>query len=190
VQRICVIPKPYTQPHPPIWQPFSVSEKTIRWCAAENIVPWILVSHPPSFRKLCEAYRDEAAKAGRQIARGQSVAAFRGVYLGNTTTEANNLAVAALNDGFVPYFSGFGFFEAFRFPGETTPVPMTAERMIKAKYALVGTPDDMKRELDAMRTDTNVEWFGWYFDQGLISWDDARRQLELFATKVMPEFKD
>lgn len=33
------------------------------------------------------------------------------------------------------------------------------------------------------------EWFGWYFDQGLISWDETRRQLELFA-KVMPEFKD
>ena len=75
VQRICVVPKPYTQPHPPIWQPFSVSERTIRWCAAENIVPWILIAHPPSFRELCEAYREEAAKAGRQLALGESVGA-------------------------------------------------------------------------------------------------------------------
>jgi len=190
VRRISVIPKPYTQPHPPIWQPFSVSEKTIRWCATEDIVPWILVSHPPSFRQLCEAYKDEAAKAGRQLALGQSVAAFRGVYLGNTYTEAYTMAASVIEVGFLPYFSGFGFFEAFRFPGETTPVPITAERMIEAKYALVGTVDDMKRELDALRKNTNVEWFGWYFDQGLISWDETKRQLELFATKVMPEFKD
>ena len=34
------------------------------------------------------------------------------------------------------------------------------------------------------------EWFGWFFDQGLMPWDEAKRQLELFATKVMPEFRD
>jgi alkanesulfonate monooxygenase SsuD/methylene tetrahydromethanopterin reductase-like flavin-dependent oxidoreductase (luciferase family) len=190
VQRICVIPKPYTQPHPPIWQPFSVSEKTIRWCATENILPWILVSHPPSFRQLCEAYRDEAARAGRRIALGESVGAFRSVSLGNSYTEAYSLGAHTQGTGFIEYFSGFGFFEAYRFPGETTPVPQTYERMVEAKYALVGTADDVKRGLDGLRTNTNLEWFGWYFDQGLMSWDDTKRQLEMFATKVMPEFKD
>ncbi len=34
-----------------------------------------------------------------------------------------------------------------------------------------------------------LEWFGWYFDQGLLPWDEARRQLDMFA-KVIPEFKD
>jgi alkanesulfonate monooxygenase SsuD/methylene tetrahydromethanopterin reductase-like flavin-dependent oxidoreductase (luciferase family) len=190
VQRICVIPKPYTQPHPPIWQPFSVSEKTIRWCAAENIVPWILVSHPPSFRHLCEAYKDEAAKAGRTLELGESVGAFRSVHIGNTYTEAYTLGAHAQGTGFIEYFSGFGFFEAYRFPGETGPVPNTYERMVEAKYELVGTVDDIKRELDDLRKNSHVEWFGWYFDQGLMPWDECKRQLELFATKVMPEFKD
>jgi alkanesulfonate monooxygenase SsuD/methylene tetrahydromethanopterin reductase-like flavin-dependent oxidoreductase (luciferase family) len=190
VQRICVIPKPYTQPHPPIWQPFSVSEKTIRWCAAEDIVPWILVSHPPSFRHLCEAYKDEAAKAGRTLELGQSVGAFRSVHIGNTYTEAYTLGAHAQGTGFIEYFSGFGFFEAYRFPGETGPVPNTYERMVEAKYELVGTVDDIKRELDDLRKNSHIEWFGWYFDQGLMPWDECKRQLELFATKIMPEFKD
>jgi alkanesulfonate monooxygenase SsuD/methylene tetrahydromethanopterin reductase-like flavin-dependent oxidoreductase (luciferase family) len=190
VQRICVIPKPYTQPHPPIWQPFSVSEKTIRWCATENILPWILVSYPPSFRQLCEAYREEAAKSGRTLELGQNVGAFRSVSLGNSYTEAYTLGAHTQGVGFIEYFSGFGFFEAYRFPGETTPVPSTYERMVEAKYALVGTPDDVKRELEALRKNANIEWFGWYFDQGLMSWDETKRQLELFATKVMPEFRD
>jgi hypothetical protein len=69
-------------------------------------------------------------------------------------------------------------------------VPNTYERMVEAKYELVGTVDDIKRELEALRKNTNIEWFGWYFDQGLISWDETKRQLEMFATKVMPEFKD
>jgi hypothetical protein len=33
--------------HPPLFQPFSVSESTIRYTAQSNIVPWILVSNPP-----------------------------------------------------------------------------------------------------------------------------------------------
>ena len=135
------------------------------------------------------AYRDEAAKAGRKIALGQSVGAFRSVALGNSYTEAYSLGAHAQGTGFIEYFSGFGFFEAYRFPGETTPVPQTYERMVEAKYALVGTADDVKRELDALRQNTNLEWFGWYFDQGLMSWDDTKRQLEMFA-KIMPEFRD
>jgi len=62
--------------------------------------------------------------------------------------------------------------------------------MVEAKYELVGTIDDIKRELDALYTNSQIEWFGWYFDQGLLGWEEARRQVELFATKVMPEFKD
>ena len=77
-----------------------------------------------------------------------------------------------------------------KFPGETGPVPNTYERMVEAKYELVGTSDDIKRELDALRQNSHIEWFGWYLDQGLMSWDEAKRQLELFATKIMPEFKD
>ena len=190
IQRICVVPKPYTQPHPPIWQPFSVSERTIRWCAAENIVPWILIAHPPSFRELCEAYREEAAKAGRQLALGESVGAFRSIHLGNSYTEAYSLGAECQGAGFIEYFSGFGFFEAYRFPGETTPVPKTFERMVESKYALVGTVDDVKRELEALHKNSNVEWFGWFFDQGLMPWDEAKRQLEIFGKEILPEFKD
>jgi alkanesulfonate monooxygenase SsuD/methylene tetrahydromethanopterin reductase-like flavin-dependent oxidoreductase (luciferase family) len=190
VQRICVVPKPYTDPHPPIWQPFSVSEKTIRWCATESIVPFILVSHPSSFRDLCAAYRDEGEKAGRTLGLGESVGAFRSIHIGDTYGDAYRLGAEAQGRGFIEYFSGFGFFEAFRLPGETTPVPQSFERLVEAKYELVGTVDDVKRELDALRTNGNPEWFAWYFDQGIMPLDEAKRQLELFATKVMPEFRD
>lgn len=125
VRAISVVPKPYTLPHPEIWQPFSVSETTIRWCASEDIVPFILISHPPTFRGLCEAYRDEAARHGREL--GRRVGAFRAVHIGSTREAAYNLGARTQVPGFIEYFSGFGFMEAFRFPGETTPVPNTYE---------------------------------------------------------------
>jgi alkanesulfonate monooxygenase SsuD/methylene tetrahydromethanopterin reductase-like flavin-dependent oxidoreductase (luciferase family) len=189
VQRVSVIPKPYTQPHPPVWQPFSVSEKTIRWCAAEGILPWILISHPPSFRKLCEAYRDEGAKAGRTLRLGQHVGAHRSVHIGTTRDEAYTIGETAAGAGWPDYFAPFGFFEAFRFPGETTPVPQTYDRMIEAKFELIGTVDDIKREIEAILENSGLEWFGWYFDQGVMSWDEQRRQMDLFS-KVVEEFRD
>lgn len=190
VQRICVVPKPYTQPHPPIWQPFSVSERTIRWCATEGIVPWILIAHPPSFRELCEAYREEAAKHGRNLELGESIGAFRSVHIGNTYTEGYSLGAETQGAGFIQYFAGFGFFEAYRYPGETTPVPWKFERMVEAKYSLVGTVDDVKREMEALQKNANIEWFGWFFDQGMMPWEETKRQLEIFGTKILPEFKD
>jgi alkanesulfonate monooxygenase SsuD/methylene tetrahydromethanopterin reductase-like flavin-dependent oxidoreductase (luciferase family) len=189
VRAVSVVPKPYTLPHPPIWQPFSVSEKTIRWCAREGITPWILISHPPAFRQLCEAYREEAGKAGRKLKLGESVGAHRSVHLGSTYDYAFSLGKTAAGYGWPEYFAPFGFFEAFRFPGETEPVPQTYERMVECKFELVGTVDDIKREMESMVKNTNLEWFGWYFDQGVMSWDEQRRQLDLFA-KVMPDFRD
>jgi alkanesulfonate monooxygenase SsuD/methylene tetrahydromethanopterin reductase-like flavin-dependent oxidoreductase (luciferase family) len=188
VQRICVVPKPYTTPYPEIWQPFSVSEKTIRWCATEGIVPWILISYPSEFKRMVEAYQDEAAKHGFDLPLGQRTAAFRSIHFGRDFAEAYRFGKEIMAGGWIPYFGGFGFFEAFRFPGEKTPVPLTYDRMIEAKYALVGTVDDVKRDIEQLHRDTNAEWFGWYFDQGLMSWDETRRQLESFA-KIIREFK-
>ena len=152
-------------------------------------MPWILISHPPSFRALCEAYRDEAAKAGRTLALGQGDGAHRSVHIGSSRAEAYALGENAAGAGWPDYFAPFGFFEAFRFPGETTPVPQTYDRMIEAKFEMIGTVDDIKREVAAMIENAGVEWFGWYFDQGVMSWDDQRRQMELFA-RVVEEFAD
>jgi alkanesulfonate monooxygenase SsuD/methylene tetrahydromethanopterin reductase-like flavin-dependent oxidoreductase (luciferase family) len=110
--------------------------------------------------------------------------------MGNTYEEAFRLGEATQGAGFVNYFGGFGFFEAFRFPGEEGEVPANFQRMVDASYSLVGTVDDVKRQMEELRKNTNPEWFGWFFDQGLMPWDEAQRQLEIFATKVMPEFRD
>ena len=50
IRKICVVPKPYQQPHQPMFQPFSVSEATIRYTAQSDIVPVILTAYPPRLR--------------------------------------------------------------------------------------------------------------------------------------------
>jgi alkanesulfonate monooxygenase SsuD/methylene tetrahydromethanopterin reductase-like flavin-dependent oxidoreductase (luciferase family) len=201
VRKISVIPKPYQQPHPPLFQPFSVSENTIRYTARANIVPWILVSNPPDFQRLCQVYQEVAQVSGRSLNLGESVGAFRAVHFGKTEAEA----VALLRDtnyrGFIEYFSGFGFGEAFRTAEDNDKYPMmplpleelTVERLRRVKYALAGTPDQVRAEVEALQTlygsGGELEWFGWFFDQGFMSWDETQRQFDAFAKEIMPHFR-
>jgi alkanesulfonate monooxygenase SsuD/methylene tetrahydromethanopterin reductase-like flavin-dependent oxidoreductase (luciferase family) len=203
IRKICVVPKPYQDPHPPLFQPFSVSENTIKYTAQSGIVPWILVSYPPEFQRLCSVYQDVAAKSGRKLGLGENVGAFRAVHFGKTEAEAVELLRNTNYAGFNHYFGGFGFWEAFRSPEDLdkypanpfTPLPpaeWTLERMRKVKYALAGTVDQVKAEIAALHEiggKGELEWFGWFFDQGFMSMDEEMRQIELFAKHIIPAFR-
>jgi alkanesulfonate monooxygenase SsuD/methylene tetrahydromethanopterin reductase-like flavin-dependent oxidoreductase (luciferase family) len=204
IRGISVIPKPYQQPHPPAFQPFSVSESTIRHTARVGVMPMILVSNPPDFRRLCEIYRDVAAESGRTLGLGESVGAFRAISFGNTREEGLALLEKTNFFGFNAYFAGFGFWEAFRFPEDAekypldphTPLPpseWTLDRFVNVKYGLAGTVDDIKRQIEDLHGihggDGDLEWFSWFFDQGLMPIDEARRQIELFAEHIIPAFR-
>ena len=203
VRKICVVPRPYQDPHPPLFQPFSVSENTIRYTAREGIVPWILTSYPPAFKELCKVYRDVAAENGRQLGLGQSVGAFRAVHFGRTEEEAVELFRTTNFAGFHDYFYGFGFAEAFRVPEDNvkypidpyTPLPLdelTVERLRKVKYSIAGTPEQVRAEIEAVQSiydGGKLEWFVWFFDQGFMPWEEEERQIEMFAKHIIPAFR-
>ena len=47
-------------------------------------------------------------------------------------------------------------------------------------------------EFDALKRiggEGDLEWFGWFFDQGFMSWDEEMRQIELFAEHIIPAFR-
>ncbi len=204
VRRISVVPPPLQDPHPPLFQSFSMSAKTIEYTAKHGIVPFVLKSYPPEFRSLCELYQKVAAEQGRTLGLGQSIGCLRSVHFGATEAEAVELLRKTHYHAFYDYFGGFGFWDAWRLPGDEkrypmepyTPLPKsewTVERMRDAKYSIAGTVDQVKRDVEALMKvhgseGGNLEWFAWYFDQGLMGWDETRRQLELFAEHIVPEF--
>ena len=205
VHRVCVVPRPYQEPHPPMFQPFSVSESTIRYTAEQSIVPYVLTSHPPDFRRSAELYRDVAAQHGRKLGLGESLAVIRAVHFGKTETEAVRLLQKThVDQTWNKWIGLFGFWEAFRTPADAerypldpyTPLPRgewTAERMVRTRYAYAGSPDQVVRGLDDLRTihgaGGELEWFGWFFDQGLMPFDEQRRQLEAFGEHVVARFR-
>jgi alkanesulfonate monooxygenase SsuD/methylene tetrahydromethanopterin reductase-like flavin-dependent oxidoreductase (luciferase family) len=70
-QDIAIWPRPYRQPHPPVWVPFTGSKETIEWAAARNLHAVI-----PDFKRgltedMVGYYAKHLAKHGRRISPDQ-----------------------------------------------------------------------------------------------------------------------
>ena len=52
----------------------------------------------------------------------------------------------------------------------------------------MGTVDDIRRKMVAVQERMNPEYFLWLCDQGYLPLLEVKKQLEMFGTKVMPEF--
>jgi alkanesulfonate monooxygenase SsuD/methylene tetrahydromethanopterin reductase-like flavin-dependent oxidoreductase (luciferase family) len=205
IRRVSVVPRPFQEPHPPMFQPFSISESTIRYTAEQSIVPYVLTSHPSDFQRSCRIYREVAAEHGRNLRLGQSVGAIRTVHFGKSEAEAVDLLRRTqVEQTWKQWLGPFGFWEAFRMPEDAvrfplnpyTPLPpseWTAERMIKVRYSFAGTPDQVTRGVEELQSihgaGGDLEWFGWFLDQGLMPFDEQRRQVELFAEHVVRRFR-
>jgi hypothetical protein len=90
------------------------------------------------------------------------------------------------------WYGAFGHLAGFRFPDEEGPVPAPGEsvsdRLTKVGMIIGGTVDDVKRQLDAQLKEVPFEYLVWHLPYAVMPLGEALDQLELFATKVMPEF--
>jgi len=199
IQKINVVPKPYQRPHPPLFQAFSLTEETVRWCAREGIRPTVILPAPETVKKLSEAYIDEGRKVGRAYTLGQNMGVLRSVYLGENEEQARRFSEPGMVVlGYREVFHHFGFAEAWRepadeakYPAGKVPLPaseISAERAQRVKAAYFGTPDDIRRGLDELVETANPEWFVWQGDQGFYPKDAIRKQIELFGKKVLPHY--
>jgi alkanesulfonate monooxygenase SsuD/methylene tetrahydromethanopterin reductase-like flavin-dependent oxidoreductase (luciferase family) len=200
IQKINVVPKPYQRPHPPLFQAFSVSEETIRWCARENIIPTILPPQPQIVRHYVEVYREESAKAGRNLKLGEGTGVLHCVTFADNKQKAYDLAEKGMcGVGFGQFFRHFGFAEAFRLPEDEAKYPtgkttlpgseLTMERFDRCGFTYFGTPSDIRSKMDALVENAHPEWFVWQSDQGFLPKDEVKRQLEIFGKEIVPRYR-
>jgi alkanesulfonate monooxygenase SsuD/methylene tetrahydromethanopterin reductase-like flavin-dependent oxidoreductase (luciferase family) len=196
LHKISVVPKPYQKPHPKVFQAFSVSEATIRWCAKEDIVPMILMSHPDVLRGLVDAYVEAAAQAGRKLERGKSVGVLRQIYFGNSDEEIFRLSeTGAVGLLWKRFWGHFGFWEAFKSPEEQqsgrllSQSDWTIDRLRKFHYVYAGSVKDVRKGMDALVEAGNPEYFAWLSDQGMLPLDVVKQQLRTFGEQVLPHYR-
>ena len=200
IQKINVVPKPYQKPHPQLFQAFSVSEETVRWCAREGIIPTILLPQPDVVRKFVEAYQEESRKCGRELKLGENVGVVHCVYLADDRRRALELGNRGIcGTGFARFFHHFGFSEAWREPADEARYPtgkvmlpaseVTIDRLARVKFAFAGNVSEVRDEMDALVENVHPEWFVWQGDQGLLPVDEVKRQLEIFGSELLPRYR-
>ena len=97
VRGMGVVPKPYTSPHPQLFQAFGASPGTLQWCGEENVTPTILMGDRQILKQLMEIYQEGAASAGRNPAFGEGIGVCRTfyVYPNGTSPDAVDAQIAA-----------------------------------------------------------------------------------------------
>ena len=176
VRAVAPVPKPLQKPHPPIFQPFASSERTIRWCADEHVTAVLPPLHP---RREVELFRTYAEQSGRPL--GDGVGVLRDVVIADTDEEA----MALWNDSGAfcgaAWFAPFGFAEGLADP-DTGEVPDYLDEGL----ALVGTVDSVTRQLERLLERVPAQWlFVWSYN-GLLPHDRLMRTIGDFAEKVLP----
>ncbi len=180
VRSVGVVPKPVQKPHPPIFQPFASSERSIRWCAQEGVTAILPPLHPAIERSLYDLYAEASG-----LPPGEGIGVLRDVIIADTEEEA----LALWGDGGV--FCGRMWFEPFGF-SKGMEDPRTGEHpdVRGSGLALVGTVDSVTRQLEGLMSRLPVKWlFAWMYN-GLVPHANLMKSIELFATKVLPRVSD
>jgi alkanesulfonate monooxygenase SsuD/methylene tetrahydromethanopterin reductase-like flavin-dependent oxidoreductase (luciferase family) len=180
VNAVGVVPKPLQKPHPPLFQPFASSERSIRWCAQEGVTAVLPPLLPAFEHQLCELYADVSRRP-----LGDGMGVLRDVIIADTDEEAMQL----WRDG--GYFCGHEWFEPFGFSkGLEDPKTGEPADLWKEGLAFVGTVDTVTRQLESMAKRLPVRWiFAWMYNS-LIPHDRLMKTIELFHTKVLPRVTD
>ena len=180
VKAVSVVPKPVQKPHPPVFQPFASSERSIRWCAAENVTAVLPPLFPAYERQLCEIY---AQASGKPLGEGMGV--LRDIVIADTDDEAK----ALWRDS--GYFCGREWFEPFGFSkGMEDPKTGETPDLWENSLALVGSVDTVTRQLERLVQRLPIRWiFAWMYN-GLLPHDRLMKIMELFWTKVLPRVAD
>jgi alkanesulfonate monooxygenase SsuD/methylene tetrahydromethanopterin reductase-like flavin-dependent oxidoreductase (luciferase family) len=192
LRGLSVVPKPYTTPHPQLFQAFGASPNTLKWCGEENVTPTILTGPIENLKFLIEVYREAAATRGRDVPLGKGIGIVRSIHVTDSREEVYDWTDKYEDVVWNGWYRPFGFMEAARLPGEEGPVPAPgehlADRLMNSKIMMAGTVDDVKREMEQTLNAVPVDYIVWLFHWGLFDREHGLRQLDRFANEVMPEF--
>jgi alkanesulfonate monooxygenase SsuD/methylene tetrahydromethanopterin reductase-like flavin-dependent oxidoreductase (luciferase family) len=187
ITEIGIVPRPYTKPYPQVYVPFTASPATVEWCAREQIRLVAFTSIHEQIDAILTRYQAAANEAGHAIGYGDGVAHFKTIIVADTEEEARFHA-ENVQWAWAEWLGGYGFNEAFRLPGETTPIPNDFDVTQRGHgFIVYGTPDQVLRRLEPFVEQYNVgELFNWVFN-GVMSHDAILKSIELYAEKVVPQ---
>jgi len=180
VKAVGVVPKPVQKPHPPIFQPFSSSERSVRWCAEQGVTPVIPPMLPSAESALFRVFADASG-----LPLGHGIGVLRDVIIADSDEEAQDIWANSGTYVGSSWFAPFGFSAGLVDPKTGAPPDLLGEGL-----ALVGTVDTVTRQLETMLRRLPARWlFAWNYN-AFVPHAKLMSSIEKFYTKVLPRVTD
>jgi alkanesulfonate monooxygenase SsuD/methylene tetrahydromethanopterin reductase-like flavin-dependent oxidoreductase (luciferase family) len=188
--EVGVVPALYNRKRPTLFEPFSVSEKTVELAASNEMIPIGVICDQGMITDQLRAAQRGWEKAGVRTKIGERTGFARYMFVADTDAEAFEVARQGLYEWF-DYFSQFGYKMALASPGEDiTKIPDTVEELVRRGLVYCGSPDSVNRQLEAARKYIPVDYLWLITPNELTPHAQLMKSIDLAARKVFPNFTD
>ncbi len=188
VTKLRVTPRPYQQPHPPMW--ITVSSDNSVTTAAElglKACYW----QPPArrIRRRMELYAQvRSERTGRPFALGEDQAVMRSTYVAASMEQARREVEEAIMSAFI-FNDPFRGRQVFTNPGEILDPDVKLDwDFLDPRTLLVGSPENVVEKIQELWEICNLDYLLVESSHMGLPLSKSLRNLETFATKVMPRF--
>ncbi len=194
-------PRPYQQPHPPIWAPSTGSTETIEWAAHPSRKYTYLQAYSPtqSVMRFLNYYRECAERMYGYTASSDQIGWSTPVYISDTDQKARDEAKPHIEVLFnrllrLP-------FEMLFPPGYLSPKSLanmrshkrsvsgqehTVDSLIEAGIIVCGSPDTVRRQFTETHRMLGFQNLLCLMQFGTLPRDLTERNIRLFASEVLP----
>ena len=188
VTRLRVTPRPFQKPHPPLWMTVS-TDNSVTTAAEMGLKACYWQPPPARIRQRMELYAEvRSGVEGRQFSLGEDQAVMRSTYIASSMEEARRDAEAAIMSSFV-FNDPFRGRQVFTNPGEELDDGVKLDwDFLEPRTLLVGSPDNVVEKVQELQEVCNLEYLLVEFTHSGLPLRKTLKNLEEFATKVMPWF--
>jgi alkanesulfonate monooxygenase SsuD/methylene tetrahydromethanopterin reductase-like flavin-dependent oxidoreductase (luciferase family) len=193
-------PRPFQEPHPPIWIPSQGSGSTIRWAAKMRYTYCQTLSPIAAVAKFFQLYRDEAEKAGYEASPDQ-LAWSNTIYVADTDKKAMKEAKPHL-EALVNYLlkmptdmllppgytdtASMKRVRAVKVTGKTT----TIEDLVKSGVVIIGSAETVRQKLAEYQDLAGFNTSLTKTQFGTMPNEMARANMTAIAEEILPAFRD
>lgn len=188
VTRLRVTPRPYQKPHPPLWMTVS-TDRSVATAGEMGLKACYWQPPPLRIKQRMELYAEVRSKMeGRPFALGEDQAVMRSTYVASSVEEARRDAEAGIMSAFI-FNDPFRGRQVFTNPGEDLDPDVKLDwDFLQPRTLLVGSPDNVVEQVQELQEVCNLDYLLVEFAHAGIPLNKTLRNLENFATRVMPRF--
>ena len=182
VQRVCVVPKPYQQPHPPVFVAASKSQASIDYCARNGFIPTYFMPDKGVI-EMTRYYQKVANEAGFNVQLGQNQNLVRWPHVTKTSEDFDR----KLREYDLDIYKNFygPFFPQFPQGDDSELV----QGMKDSQLFIGGTVDECVAGWKKIFDQAPCEYITLIWHWAQQPKEDMLEELQLFMNEILPELE-